>query len=206
MIGKYGLGPALAAVLAAPLQAQSLPAPAPAAEPQLVVAAPAAPVDHPGALLVPKDTMVRLMVLNEVNTHDSKPGSRFVLRVDENVTVGGTVVIPVGARAWGEVTSVKENGAVGKAGVIGARLLHVDVGTAQVALSGEERSKGNKGGDRVVLAMAGFGLFGLLARGSQGKLKAGFIFNGYVAEDRLFDPAAGTFLPPEAERAPAGAQ
>jgi hypothetical protein len=201
------------AVMATPLQAQpasppaapaaapatvppAVPeAPAPAAQPQLVVAPPVAPADQPGALLVPKDTMVRLMVLNEVNTHDAKPGSRFVLRVDENVTVNGTIVIPVGAKAWGEVTSVKPNGAVGKAGSIGARLLHVDVGDTQIALSGEETTKGNKGGDRVALAVVGFGVFGLLARGTQGKLKAGFIFNGFIAQDRLFDAAAGKFLP-----------
>jgi hypothetical protein len=209
---------AMLAVLATPLQAQpatspappqqAQPAPAqeaPAVQPQLVVAPPAAP-ERPDALLVPKDTMVRLMVLNEVNTHDSRPGSRFVLRVDENVTVNGTIVIPVGAKAWGEVTSVKPNGAVGKAGSIGARLLHVDVGDEQVALTGEETTKGNKGGDRVALAVVGFGLFGLLARGTQGKLKAGFIFNGYLAQDRLFDPAAGKFLPaaPEPPQ-PAGA-
>lgn len=177
-------------------------APAPMAQPQLVVAPPAAPADQAGALLVPKDTMVRLMVLNEVNTHDAKPGSRFVLRVDENVTVNGTIVIPVGAKAWGEVTSVKPNGAVGKAGSIGARLLHVEVGDEQVALTGEETTKGNKGGDRVALAVVGFGVFGLLARGTQGKLKAGFIFNGYVARDRLFDPTAGKFLPPAPEPPP----
>ncbi|MBV8686844.1 MAG: hypothetical protein JOZ90_10735 [Alphaproteobacteria bacterium] len=209
MTRKHGAALMLAACLAAPVQAQPAQAPAdapaPAAQPQLVVAPPAPPPGAAGGLLVPKDTMVRLMVLNEVNTHDAKPGSRFVLRVDENVTVDGTVVIPVGAKAWGEVTSVKENAAGGKAGAIGARLLYVQAGDEQLALSGEERSKGSKGGDRVALAVVGFGIFGLLARGTQGKLKAGFIFNGYLAEDRLFDAAAGRFLPPSADPAPAAA-
>jgi hypothetical protein len=103
------------------------------------------------------------------------------------------------------VTGVKANGAVGKAGAIGARLLYVESGDAQVALDGEESSKGNKAGDRVVLAMVGFGVFGLLARGTQGKLKAGFIFNGFIAEDRLFDAASGRFLPAAAPAAQAAA-
>src|SRR3712207_916855 len=99
--------------------------PAPAAvQPELVVATPAPPADRPGAIVVAKDTMVRLMVLNEVNTNSAKPGDRFVLRVDENVVVGGATVIPVGARAYGEVTRVKSNGAVGKAGSVGAKLLY----------------------------------------------------------------------------------
>jgi len=41
----------------------------------------------------------------------------------------------------------------------------------------------------------GFGLLGLLARGSQGKLKAGDIFNGYLAEDMAFDPVVGSLTP-----------
>jgi hypothetical protein len=172
------------------------PLPTTPAEPQLVVAAPAAPVELPGAILLPKDSLIRLMVLNEVNTHKAKPGDRFVLRVDEAVAIGGVTVIPVGAKAWGEVTEVRENGAVGKAGRIGARLLYAEVGPHRIPLSGEEQSKGNKGGDRVAFAVVGFGVLGLLARGSQGKLKAGHIFNGYLAQDVLYDPATSSIIDP----------
>jgi hypothetical protein len=181
---------------AAPAAAQQVgitPAPVPA-QPQLVVAAPAPVPDHPGAILLPRDTMVRLMVLYEVGTRQAKPGDRFVLRVDEDVTLGGAILVPTGAKAWAEVTEVKGNQALGKPGELGARLLYLEAGSERIALTGEERSTGNKGGDRVVAAIAGFGVFGLLARGNQGKLKAGHIFNGYVAEDRLFDPASGKFI------------
>lgn len=181
--------------LASAAQAQEPPAP----QPQLVVARPAPPPEHPGAIVVPKATMVRLMVLNEVNTRKAKPGDKFVLRVDEAVAIDGKTVIPVGAKAWGEVTRVKENGAVGKAGVIGARLLYVDLGEDRIPLDGEEQSKGGAGGSRVAMAALAFGVFGLLAEGAQGKLKAGHIFNGYLAEDRLFDPEAGKLIPAAAK-------
>jgi hypothetical protein len=174
--------------------AQSVPAMPAAPQPEVEVVAPAPPESHPDAVVVPRDTMVRLMVLNEVNTRKAKPGDRFVLRVDENVAVNGTIVIPVGARAWGEVTDSRKNGAVGKAGQISARLLYVEAGGRQIPLSGEDRSKGAKGGDRVALAMVGFGIFGLLAEGAQGKLKAGHIFNGYLAGDQFYDPRASAFL------------
>jgi hypothetical protein len=187
-------GAALLLLAAAPPAAQPGLAPA-AAEPQLIVAAPSAPAEQAGAVLLPKGTMVRLMVVNEINTMKDTPGTRFVLRVDEDVAVNGAVVIPTGAKAWGEVTKVVPNKALGKPGSIGAKLLYADVPGGRIALDGEELSAGNKGGDRVAMAISGFGPFGLLARGTQGKLKAGFIFNGYVAQDRLFDPAAGTFLP-----------
>lgn len=193
----------LAASVASTASAQEAAAPVPA--PQLLVVTPAAPESNPGALVVPKDTLVRLMVLNEVNGRNARPGDRFVLRVDESVAVNGTTIIPVGARAWGEVIDVKGNGAVGKAGRIGARLLYVESAGREIPLTGEDESKGAKGGNRVAMAVLGFGLLGLFAEGSQGKLKAGHIFNGYVAEDMLYDPAGSAFIPAAAEAAPAAA-
>lgn len=176
-----------------------------AAQPELVVAAPAAPADRPGAIVVARDTMVRLMVLNEVNTNSAKPGDRFVLRVDENVIVGGSTVIPVGAKAYGEVTRVKSNGAVGKAGSVGAKLLYVELGEDRIPLTGESESKGRKEGGGVVMASAIWGPFGLLMKGGAGKLKAGHIFNGYIPADLLYDPATGRFVDPEAKAEAASA-
>jgi hypothetical protein len=187
---------------AAPAQDAAPAAPAP----ELVVAAPAAPADRPGAIVVAKDTIVRLMVLNEVNTNSAKPGDRFVLRVDENVVVGGATVIPVGAKAIGEVTRIKGNGAVGKAGTVAAKLLWVELGEDRIPITGEDETKGRKEGGGVALASVIWGPFGLLMKGGAGKLKAGHIFNGYVASDLLYDPAAGRFVPSEAAPEPADTQ
>jgi hypothetical protein len=176
-----------------------------AAQPELVVAAPAPPADRPGAIVVAKDTLVRLMVLNEVNTNSARPGDRFVLRVDENVVVGGATVIPVGARAYGEVTRIKPNGAVGKAGAVSAKLLYVELGEDRIPITGEGDSRGRKESGGVVMASAIWGPFGLLMKGGAGKLKAGHIFDGYIPTDLLYDPATGRFVVPEAETAAAPA-
>jgi hypothetical protein len=198
MSGKLIIGLALlASSLGTAAAAQDVPPPAAAAEPELVVAPPAAPADRPGAIVVAKDTMVRLMVLNEVNTNSAKPGDRFVLRVDENVVVNGATVIPVGAKAYGEVTRIKSNGAAGKAGSVGAKLLYVELGEDRIPITGEDVSKGRKEGGGVVLASAIWGPFGLLMKGGPGKLKAGHIFNGYIPADLLYDPATGRFVLPE---------
>jgi hypothetical protein len=197
MSGKLIIGLALLASTATAAAAQeAVPA---AAQPELVVAPPASPAARPGAIVVAKDTLVRLMVLNEVNTNSAKPGDRFVLRVDENVVVGGATVIPVGARAFGEVTRIKANGAVGKAGSVGARLLYVELGEDRIPLTGEDESKGRKEGGGVVMASAIWGPFGLLMKGGPGKLKAGHIFNGYIPTDLIYDPGAGRFVVPQPE-------
>jgi hypothetical protein len=192
-------------LIAAPAAAQEASLPSAPPPPEVSVVAPAPPASHPDALVVPRDTMVRLMVLNEVNTRTAKPGDRFVLRVDENVAVNGITIIPVGARAWGEVTDMRQNGAVGRAGTISARLLYVEAGGRQIPLTGEEQSKGAKGGDRVAMAVVGFGILGLFAEGAQGKLKAGHIFNGYLASDQFFDPATAAFIASDETAPPAPA-
>ena len=199
MTGRLIAGLALLASAAAAPAQEASPAPA---QPELVAAPAAAPSDHPGAIVVAKDTLVRLMVLNEVNTNSAKPGDRFVLRVDENVVVGGATVIPVGAKAYGEVTRIRSNGAVGKAGSVGAKLLFVELGEDRIPLTGESESKGRSEGGGVVMASAIWGPFGLLMKGGPGKLKAGHIFNGYIASDLLYDPAAARFIAPPEPEAP----
>jgi hypothetical protein len=124
-------------------------------------------------------TAVRLMVTKEVTTRHAKVGDRFRLRVDEAVTVGATV-IPVGAPAWGEVTSVAGTGAAGKSGRLGARLLYIDLPSGQLPLSGTRDVQGGGNTAGVVLGMVVWGPLALLNKGDNGKLKAGEIIVGYV--------------------------
>lgn len=160
-----------------------------------VIAAPAPPASIAGGILVEEDTLIRLMVLNEVSTRTVKPGDRFLLRVDEAVAVDGVTVIPVGAKAWGEVLQTEKSGSVGKGGKLNARLLHVEVGGEAVPLAGESRAEGKKGTLQVGMAMIALGPLALLAPGNNAKLKAGDIFNAYLAADMVFDPATGRLTP-----------
>lgn len=171
-------------------------------QPSAVIAAPPAPASHPGALPVDQDTLVRLMVINEVSTRTTKPGDRFPLRVDENVVVNGVTVIPVGSKAWGEVLSAEASGVVGKSGKLNAKLLYVEVGADRVPLAGEAKSAGAGGTAETVLGVIGLGPFGLLARGNNAKLKAGDIFNGYFASPMLFDPATKRLFEAPSTEAP----
>lgn len=149
-----------------------------------------APPPAPPALILPKGTMVRLMVLNEVNSRDHKTGHRFVLRVDEEVKIGGATVIPIGAKAWGEVTGAEGTGGVGKSGRLSAKLLYVEGGGQKIPLDGNRQSKGGDSTGQLVGAVVGFGIFGLLTKGNNATLKAGEIINGYTLDDARFDPPA----------------
>lgn len=120
------------------------------------------------------------MVLREVNSHSAKVGERFKLRVNEPVVVNGVVAIPVGATAWGEVTSVAGTGAAGGKGRLSARLLHVDTPSGPLLISGQQGSEGKANTAGVVMGVLSFGLAGLLMKGGNALLKAGDILVGYV--------------------------
>ena len=175
-------------LLAAAITAQSgeVPASPPAAPAALPIVQPENP-PPPARLTLPRGTMVRLMVLKEVNSRDHKAGHRFVLRVDEEVKVGATTVIPIGAKAWGEVTSAQGTGGAGKSGKLNARLLHVEAGDRQIPIDGERQSSGSGGTGQAVGGVVAFGIFGLLMKGNNATLKAGEILNGYTREDASFD-------------------
>ena len=168
---------------AAPLAAQ----PGPPALVPTIITSIASPI--PGTTFVERDTMVRLMVLDEVTTRTAHPGDRFKLLVDEDLVADGIRIIPTGSKAWGEVVTASESGSVGKAGRLTARLLYIEAPAGRVSIRGESSGKGPGGAGATVLGVLGLGVFGLFTRGTNAKLKAGEIFNGYTAKGLVYDPA-----------------
>jgi hypothetical protein len=128
------------------------------------------------------------MVMREVTTKTARAGDRFPLRVDQDVVVNGTVLIPAGKNAYGEVVSTSESGIVGKSGKLAVRLLYIEMPTSKIAVQGDIQEAGPGGAGTTVaatalLALAGGGPLGLLARGTNAKLKAGDILTARVADD-----------------------
>ena len=101
------MGLVVSSVASSPALAQPVPG---ALVPTIITATPS---PTPGTTLVERDTMIRLMVLNEVTTKTAHPADRFALVVDEDVVVDGIKIIPVGSKAWGEVISASESGGLG---------------------------------------------------------------------------------------------
>jgi hypothetical protein len=163
-------------------------------EPTVVVAPTVATAD-PNAIVIEQDTLVRLMVLNEVSTRSAQPGDRFVLRVDAPVVVNGVTVIPAGTKAWGEVLDAEKSGGVGRAGKLNAKLLYLEHGGARIPISGQRQSAGESGTTQVVAGAIALGPLALLAPGNSARLKAGEIFSAYVETAMIYDPATSTLTP-----------
>jgi hypothetical protein len=188
---QFVLAAAFAAA-GAQAQAQSAAEPPAAATADAVMQAAVPPPAPAPKLVLPKGTMVRLMVLKEVNSRDNHPGDRFVLRVDEAVQVHGVTIIPIGAKAWGELLQSETSGGVGKSGKISARLLYVEADGQRIVLDGARQSSGGGGAGNVVAGVIAFGPLGLFMKGNNASLKAGEILNGYTLADTPLDQLAGT--------------
>jgi hypothetical protein len=144
------------------------------------------PSEH---VLLPRDTPVELMATAEVSTANVSSGTRFRLRVNRPVAVGGRTVLPVGTMGFGEVVSAVDAGGLGRSGRMEARLLHIELGNAQIPLEGTTSAKGTGAGSAGV-AVALAGIVGLFHRGNNAKIKAGELIHGFVAEDVLLDFSA----------------
>ena len=174
-------GAAMAVLLSATTQSGAVvetgaaiePAPATAAEPEPAVA----------PLILKRDTPIHFMVVSEVTTKTHTQGHRFRLRVDKPVFVDGTLALPVGTTAWGEVLAAKKSGNAGKSGSLEARLLYVYVNGYRVPISGTNAAKGASGGAETALGILALGPLGLFAKGNNAKIKAGELMTGFVEQD-----------------------
>ena len=143
------------------------------------------PLSSP-AVVVKKDTPVELMAYSEVSTANATSGKRFKLILNQPISIGGKIIIPVGTSAWGEVTFAKDSGGLGKSGRMTAKLLFMRLGDAEIPLDGQTSAKGTGAGSAGV-AILFTGWAGFFHRGNNAKIKAGEIVTGFVAEDVALD-------------------
>lgn len=150
----------------------------------------AAPVSAAPATLVtlPRDTPVELMAPREVSTADATAGEIFKLRVNKAIVIDGRTIVPAGTTAFGQVTSARDSGGLGKSGRMTAKLLHIQLGEIEIPLEGEMSAKGTGAGS-AGLAVLFTGWAGFFHRGNNAKIKAGEILAGFVGSDVVLDMA-----------------
>ena len=102
-----------------------------------------APASAPASLVLPAGTPVHVVTVDALDSRSAKQGQRFALRIDEDVSVGPSVVIQRGTAAVGEVEAVSGKGMVGQAGKLVLRPLFIEIAGQRVNLVGanEERGK-----------------------------------------------------------------
>jgi len=164
---------AAAALAAVPAQASALPVPA-------------TQESSAATATLAQDTPVELMAPTEVSTARATAGTVFKLRVNRAIEVDGRVIIPIGTTAFGRVVNATDSGGLGKSGRMTARLMHIQLGEAEIPLEGELSAKGTGAGSAGV-AILFTGWAGFFHRGNNAKIKAGEILSGFIAQDVTLD-------------------
>ena len=133
---------------------------------------------------VPSGTTVVLRTLENLTTQGKmlQPGHRFNLELTQAIKVDEQVIVPVGARAIGEVTAVRNKGMWGKSGGITARVVSMQVGDRSIRMTGSLDDRGKTGTTGVVASVAVLPLAGFFVTGTSAKIPAGTTLLAFTDE------------------------
>jgi hypothetical protein len=183
MIGAFRsmtAGLALVAVSAPALAQQGAPVPPPSAPAQALK----------------EGTEVHLVTRDAISSETAKAGDRIELRVAQAVVVDGTIVIPEGAAATGEVTKARDNGLLGRSGKLDIAITSIDAGGRSVPVRGQKDKKGSSGTIGAVGAGVVFLPLAIVVKGKEAKIPAGTTVDVYVDRDVPFVAGASTAAEP----------
>ncbi len=135
--------------------------------------------------LLPAGTAIKLKMHDSLTTKGKqlRVGQGFQMEVAEPVVVDGAILVPVGSRAFGEVTAVKNRASWGRSGRITAKVLHVQSGDQQIKLTGQTGDKGVTGTVAVIASAVFFWPAGFLVSGTSASIPAGTVVNAVTEED-----------------------
>lgn len=136
-------------------------------------------------------TEIELMVLSEVNTRISAPGSLVRLRLNKPVMVDGKIALPVGTPAFGKVESLVKSGIAGTRGTLSVRMTHLESAGGRIPLADdllEYQARGGKHDDAAKLLLAPF--YAPFSPANSAKLKAGDLVRARIAPV-ISDQASG---------------
>lgn len=135
-------------------------------------AAPSAPA-QPASITIPAGTVVTVRTSQALSSKTSQAGETFTATVAQPVNVGGSVMIPDGAKALGTVVTAHPLGRFKGGALLQVRLSSIEIAGQSVAIdsSSVARSEKGKGKRSAVLIGGGAGLgaiIGGLAGGGKG--------------------------------------
>jgi hypothetical protein len=141
------------------------------------------PCNANGECLLREGTQVPLKFANELSSKTANQGDPVEFVLDEEMKVGGTVVVPKGAHAVAVVSAAKKAGMMGKPGDLSVQLEYLNAGSNHIRLRGTQGKEGEgKVGTTVALTVL-FGPIGLIKHGKNVDIAAGTPLVAYVDQD-----------------------
>ena len=135
---------------------------------------------------IPDGTELIAVLDEEISSGSATEGDPINFKLKEDMKIDGKVVIAKDTLIKGTIANAQKAGRMGKGGKLGIRV------ESTTAVDGQKvrlrASKGGEGGDKVgtVIALSVFfGLFGLLKKGKNAKIKKGTEIKTYTDEAKI---------------------
>ncbi|MBD59022.1 MAG: hypothetical protein CL808_02715 [Citromicrobium sp.] len=162
-------------------------APATAAQPSAVTAAPIQAFrreEQPGLAELPANTEIIVSFNQEVTTKGKtwSEGDQFDLTVEEDVMLGEYIVIPRGTRAVGRITWMTNKGMFGKSGKMDVEIEYLELAGRRIPLNGTYRQEGEGNTLATVGGVVMAGPFAAFITGKSGRIPAGREVSAYTEE------------------------
>jgi hypothetical protein len=140
------------------------------------------------AVILRSGTEVKLMFAQSLSSKHATMGEKIELRVEEDVRVDHTVVVPADARVLGTVVHGKKNEKYGNSKDLAVSVDYIVVKGTRIKLTGEHQQKAKTNIGSATAATIGLGLSGLMIYMSQREawIREGTSAKAYVAEDVIF--------------------
>lgn len=144
------------------------------------------PQKDPADVTIPDGTEFIAVLEDEISSGTATEGDPVNFKVKDDIKIDGKVVVAKDTLVKGTIANAQKAGRMGKGGKLGIRV------ESTTAVDGQKvrlrASKGGEGGDKVgtVIALSVFfGLFGLLKKGKNAKIKKGTEIKVYTDEVKV---------------------
>ncbi|EQB31902.1 hypothetical protein [Sphingobium ummariense] len=151
---------------------------------------PVAPTPEAGsaAMTLPANTEVMLRMNSDLSSKTAREGTMFDLSVATPVMVEGFVVIPMNARAVGEVTWLTGKGAFGKSGKMNIELRYIEVAGRRIPVKGSYRQEGEGNTAATIGGVIAAGVFAGFITGKTAVIPAGRELKAFTQNDIALAP------------------
>lgn len=127
----------------------------------------------PKKVIIPRGTVVKTFLDEEMSSKTTRPGDEFSVTVAEDIMVGDEIAIPAGSKGFGVVMFANGRGAFGRAGLLDIKVDVIEVGEYDVPVRGRFRQQGKGNSGAMVAAWAAAGVFSGFITGKSGVMAQG---------------------------------
>jgi len=159
-----------------------------------------APVQTPvnDGVRLPADTVVRIALVDDVNSKDRARGDKFAIRLAAPIVLDGRTVVPPGATGMGEIVYAERGGGGGSPGKLVLAARYLDVGGVRLRLKAFQLSAGGESDFREMQVAAEFLSVGVMfIHGHNVEYPIGTRANAKIAEDTVLPTLPEPVAPAE---------